>query len=42
MCNETVDTYPSAIQIIPTQYKVHGMCNKAIAACPFVFDYVPD
>ena len=40
MCNETVDIYPSAIQFIPAQYKVHEMCNKAIVACPF--DYVPD
>ena len=42
MCNEAVDTYPSAIQFVPECYKTHEMCDKAVDTSPSVFDSVPD
>ena len=42
MCDKTVDTYPSAIQIFPECYKAHKMCDKVVDTCPFVFDFVPN
>ena len=42
MSSKAVDTYHSAIQFIPGQYKTHDMCVKAVNTCSFVFDSVPD
>ena len=37
-----IDTYPSAIQIVPDRYKTHEMCYKSVDTCPFVFESVSD
>ena len=42
MCNKTVNTYPSAIQFVPDQYKTQEICVKAVDTCPFVFDSVSE
>ena len=38
MCNETVHTYPCAIQIVRDWHK---KCDKAVDTCHFLFDSVP-
>ena len=47
MCNKAVDTYPSAMQFVPDQYKAQGMSVKVIDPCHFflsflLFDSVPE
>ena len=42
MCDKTVDTYPSAIQIFPECYKTHKIFDRVVDTCPFVFDFVPN
>ena len=42
MCNIAVDTYSSAIQYVPDQYKTQKMCDEAVDNCPFAFDSVSD
>ena len=37
-----IDTYPSAIQIVPDRYKTHEMCYKSVDTCPFVYESVSD
>ena len=27
VCNKTVDIYPSAVKLVPDQYKTHKMCD---------------
>ena len=30
MINKVVDTYPSAVEFVPDQYKLQKMCNEAV------------
>lgn len=41
MCNEAVDSYPSAIQFVIDWYKTQEMCNKEVDTC-FSSGSVPD
>ena len=38
ICNQAVDTPPSAMQFVPECYKTQEVCNKAVDTCLFVFD----
>ena len=38
MCDKALNSYPSTIQFVPDS----AMCNKAVVACPFIFDSVVD
>ena len=42
MCNKAVATYPSSMQIVSKCYKSQKISDKAVDACRFVFDSVPD
>ena len=42
MFTEALDTYPSAIQFFPDQYKTQKKCVKSVDNCLFVFHSVPD
>ena len=42
MCNKSVNTSASAIQLAPECYKTQKMCVKAVDTPPFVFDFVHD
>ena len=42
MCNKSVNTSPSAIQLVPESYKTQEICVKVVGTCPFVFSSVLD
>ena len=41
ICNRAINTYPSAIELVPENYKTQEMCN-VVDACPFKFDSIPN
>ena len=41
MCNTAINTSPSAIQFLISK-RLKKMCDKAVDACLFAFNYFPD
>ena len=42
ICNKSVDIYLSAIKFLPEGFETQEKCYKAVNACAFVFDSIPD
>ena len=42
MCNKAVGIYSTAMQFVPECYTSQEIYDKAVDACYFVFDSVPD
>ena len=42
MCKKAIDTYPSAIQFVPDQYKTQEMSDKVISKESFMLNYCLD
>ena len=42
MCNNPVNTSPSAIKFVPKCYKAQELCVEAVDTCPFIFNFVSD
>ena len=40
--DKVVNDYPSAVQLVPNQYKTQEMCDKVVSKEPFMLKYYPD
>ena len=41
-CDKVVNDYPSAVQLVPNQYKTQEMCDKVVSKEPSMLKYYPD
>ena len=41
-CNETVDNYAYALELVLDFYKAQRNCDIAVGTCPFILDSVSD